>query len=604
MIGADPAYRLLFESAPHAYLVLRAAPDFEIVFANARYLAMIGVRREEIVGRRLFDALSDMRTALAPDGAEKLRASLRRAMRQDAPGDEIRLRCGSNGQREWKWINTPAPDERGKPAFILCHIEDVTPLTRVGEVPAGNTPDVAIGSERPRIIVAESDAVLRGHLEVLLKDWGFDPISVDQTEAALAACLVRPPALLLCDAASPGMDGVGLTRRLRADERTAALPIMIISAHCGERARIEGYDAGADEYLEKPFADAELKARVMAVIRIAGARENIAGRRRRVAVLARLASVVETAMDAVISVNEKQEITLFNAAAERMFGCDVRAALGRPLDDFIPHRFRGAHARQVEAFGKTGVSGRTMGHLGDLTALRADGREFPIEASISQARVDGELLFTVILRDMSERQAAMETQRLLVGELDHRVKNTLAMVQAIANQTAKAYADPKLFAENFNGRVRAMASAHSLLTQAGWKGADLADLIHEQLALGADPRIMRQGADVFLGPQVAMHFGMVLHELGANARKYGALSRSEGRLDLNWSVETIDHATSLTFNWVETGGPPAEPPKERHFGTRLIESSLTHSLHGTVELDFAPGGLRCKINLPLRPSLA
>jgi two-component sensor histidine kinase len=178
------------------------------------------------------------------------------------------------------------------------------------------------------------------------------------------------------------------------------------------------------------------------------------------------------------------------------------------------------------------------------------------------------------------------------------------MVQAIANQTAKAYSDPKTFVQSFNGRVRAMSSSHMLLTRAGWKGADLGDLVAEQLTLGSDPRIHLEGADVFLGPRQAQHFGMVLYELGVNARKYGALSNSEGRLDLRWTVETQDDAPCLAFDWVESGGPPVQPPAEKHFGTRLIESSLTHTLHGKVELDFAPSGLRCRVSLPLRQSIA
>ena len=612
MIDPSSVHRLIFEAAPHAYLALRADPDFTILFANAKYLAMTGDNPENIVGRPLFAVLRDAPHESAPTDADDLRASLQRAMRQGLPDDMGVCRYSrADGQggfevRTWKRVNTPILDETGKVAFILCHVEDASAAASQVHAAsrAGAAANAPVATERPRIVIAESDADMRLYLDGLLQDWGFETVPVADAEAALAACLTEPPALLLSDVSSPGVDGLDLTRRLRADERTAALPIMILSQRAGEDARIKGYQAGADEYMEKPFAARELIARIENVVALAGARANIAGKLRRVAVLVRLASVVETAMDAVISIDKSQRITLFNAAAEKMFGCDALSAMGRPLDDFIPQRFRAAHARHVEGFSKTGVSGRTMGRLGDLTALRADGVEFPIEASISQARIDGEVLFTVILRDMSERHAAAETQRLLIGELDHRVKNTLAIVQAIANQTAKAHVDPKMFAESFNGRVRAMASAHTLLTQAGWKGADLGSLLREQLTLGMDPRIVLVGPPVSLGPQFALHFGMVLYELGSNARKYGALSRDEGRLDLRWKVETIENASYLAFEWTESGGPPTETPPAKHFGTRLIESSLTHALHGKVELDFAPMGLCCRILLPLQPGIA
>jgi PAS domain S-box-containing protein len=613
LIDLSSAHRLLFEAAPHAYLALRAEPEFTILFANAKYLATTGEKSENIVGRPLFAVLRDLPYDPELVDADDLRASLHRAIRQGLPDDmgvcRYRRADGRGGfeVRTWKRVNTPILDESGKAILILSQVEDVPSAIAAAAARSslnGSASDPSDAPERRRIVIAESDADTRLTLDRLLQNWGYDTIPVADAEAAMAACFSKSPTLLLSDITSPGIDGLALTRRLRADERTAALPIMILSQHSGEDARIKGYEAGVDEYMEKPFAARELIARIESLVALAGARADIAGRLRRVAVLARLASVVETAMDAVISIDTNQKITLFNAAAEKMFGCDAISALGRPLDDFIPHRFRAAHARHVDGFGKTGVSGRTMGRLGDLTALRANGVEFPIEASISRAQIDGEVLFTVILRDMSEREAAAETQRLLIGELDHRVKNTLAIVQAMANQTAKAYVDPKMFVESFNGRISAMASAHTLLTEAGWKGADLGSLLREQLTLGVDPRIVLAGPPVSLRPQFALHFGMVLYELGSNARKYGALSRDEGRLDLCWTVETIENAPYLAFDWIESGGPPTEKPRVRHFGTRLIETSLTHALQGKVELDFAPEGLCCRILLPLRPGIA
>jgi PAS domain S-box-containing protein len=605
----DAAYRMFFEAAPHALLALRADSGFAVVFVNQRYLKATGARRENLVGRPLFDILRENPDDPAAGDADNLRASLERVLRGASPDDmglrEIRAPNHGGGYetRIWKRLNAPVLDEQGRLAFILHHIEDVTALVHTARIPGRGSAAPA----RSLVVVAAADVFAREKLEVLLREAGFDTILAADAAAAMEACLDASPALLLSDVAAPGIGGLEMTRRLRADERTATLPIVLLAERFGESARIEGYDAGADEILEKPWGERELIARIGAVVRLSRARAEVAGRQRRVAVLARLASVVETAMDAVISIDTKQNITLFNAAAEQMFGCKASDALGRPLDLFIPQRFRAAHAKHVEAFGRTGVSGRAMGRLGDLTGLRADGREFPIEASISQARVDGEWLFTVILRDISERKAAAQTQRLLIGELDHRVKNTLAMVQAIANQTAKAYSDPKVFIENFNGRVRAMASAHSLLTRAGWKGADLGDLIREQLTLGpfdSDPRILCQGPEVFLSPQFAMHFGMVLYELGANARKYGALSKAEGQLKVQWTVAPTDATELLEFEWVESGGPPIGAPIKKQFGTRLIESSLTHSLHGKVELDFALEGLVCKVSLPLRQNVA
>ena len=132
---------------------------------------------------------------------------------------------------------------------------------------------------------------------------------------------------------------------------------------------------------------------------------------------ARFEGVIDSAMDAIISINETQEVVLFNAAAERMFGCSATEALGGPLDRFIPARFRAAHRAHVSAFGATGVTSRTMSELGELVALRTDGREFPIEAAISQTEASGAKLFTVILRDITERRAAEEALSRSEGRL-------------------------------------------------------------------------------------------------------------------------------------------------------------------------------------------
>ena len=316
----------------------------------------------------------------------------------------------------------------------------------------------------------------------------------------------------------------------------------------------------------------------------------------------RLSVVVDSAMDAIISIDSRQNVVLFNEAAERMFQRKAADIIGHSIEQLLPKRFASRHFRHIDAFAQTGVSNRAMGNLGALSALRADGSEFPIEASISQTSIAGEKLFTAIIRDITERKRAENMQRLLLAELDHRVKNTLATVQAIAMQTLNAKMEPAAFVESFSGRIQALGRAHGLLSQSGWQGADLAMLVNEQIMLGmpgADSRITANGPHVMLEPQAALHLGLVLHELGSNARKFGCLSQPQGRLATEWWLNGDSGGPMLRLRWLETDGPHVDVPKRRGFGTVLIERSLHYALGGEAQLDFAPGGLTCNIYLPL-----
>ena len=204
--------------------------------------------------------------------------------------------------------------------------------------------------------------------------------------------------------------------------------------------------------------------------------------------------------------------------------------------------------------------------------------------------------------DITERKKAEEQQRLLVSELNHRVKNVLATVQAIANQTLRRAKTPEEFVSSFRGRLQALARSHALLTQSLWTGADLATLIRDQLALGPEPdaRISLSGPDVFLAAQPAFHLGLVMHELGTNARKYGSLSTPEGKLVITWRIaEENNGDTFLDLLWSERDGPPVQKPATTGFGVTLIQSSLGPVDGGGVDLRFEEPGVVCKICLPL-----
>ena len=200
--------------------------------------------------------------------------------------------------------------------------------------------------------------------------------------------------------------------------------------------------------------------------------------------------------------------------------------------------------------------------------------------------------------DLIERKQAEETQQLLTAELSHRVKNTLATVQAIAGQTLRSAKSSSEFMENFNGRLRALARAHSLLTNSSWAGAYLHDILCDQLTFdtGLD-RIAYSGPSVFFPAQTALHLALILHELGTNARKYGALSVPEGHLDVSWTISTNGSGTAIELVWIEKNGPEVHPPHKSGLGSLLIERSL-ESFGATVSTRFDPSGFCCTIRLP------
>lgn len=320
-----------------------------------------------------------------------------------------------------------------------------------------------------------------------------------------------------------------------------------------------------------------------------------------------VASVLASAMDAIITVDSAQQIVAFNKAAEAMFRCSAAEVLGGKLERLIPHRLRAAHARHVGDFAATGVTSRTMGHLGTLSGLRSNGGEFPIEASISQAEIGGKKLFTVILRDITQRKRAEERQSLLLLELAHRVKNTLAIVHSIVAQTRR-FAAPEAFHDSLTGRLVALGGAHDLLTASEWAGATLADVVAFAFAPyevgAAAQRWTAGGPAIWLASNEAVTLSLVFHELAANAAKYGSLSGGDGTVSVEWTLDPDTQPTAVAILWREQGGPVVAPPGTRGFGSRLIQQAITHELAGEAELTFPPAGAECRLRLPLSPKVS
>ena len=204
--------------------------------------------------------------------------------------------------------------------------------------------------------------------------------------------------------------------------------------------------------------------------------------------------------------------------------------------------------------------------------------------------------------DITERKAHEERQRLLLDELNHRVKNTLAIVQSIALQTLKASDDPALAYDRFESRLHVLTQAHDMLTRKHWVRAPLDEIVRTAIApcvRDDGERFVLQGFPIDLDPQRALALTMALHELCTNAMRYGALSAETGRVDIRWTRETHEGRDCLVLRWEEQGGPPVVAPVRRGFGARLIERGLRHDLGGHVSLDFLPTGVVCEITAPL-----
>ena len=212
-----------------------------------------------------------------------------------------------------------------------------------------------------------------------------------------------------------------------------------------------------------------------------------------------------------------------------------------------------------------------------------------------------------IVFDITERKASEEKVRFLMREITHRSKNLLAVVQAIARQTARSSSTFDEFEGRFVARVQGLAASHDLLVNEDWSGASLQELIYAHLALLAGkamPQVQLDGPEVQLSSEVSQGIGLALHELVSNSLKYGALSVPAGRLYIKWRFESAGNSKQVLLHWKERGGPTVALPIRKGFGHTVIESMVAASTGGKVQLDFAPEGLSWTLSFPSAEAVA
>jgi signal transduction histidine kinase/FixJ family two-component response regulator len=503
---------------------------------------------------------------------------------------------------------TASPGTRAE-AYVQEALRWLPDAAGSSEAPAAASDDLADDDTRAghgeRILLADDNADMREYIRRLLADKGYAVETVANGEAALAAARRERPDLVLSDVMMPGVDGFGLLAALRRDPALGKLPIILLSARAGEEARVEGLDAGADDYVSKPFSARELLARVRANLQLARLRRDAEEAQR--AQAARLESVVSTVPTAVWYTHDPDAGRIFgNSHAARLLRLPPAANVSLSSSDSerpTYRVFRGGHEiapvdlpLQRAARGETVENEELDICFDDGTSITLVFEAAPLRDAAG--RLQGAVCGAI---DITERKRQQEHRELLLNELNHRVKNTLATVQSFAVQTlrtAPTLADGR---HAFEARLIALSKGHDVLTRENWQGAGLHEVVAEALAAyvgdARNPRVRFAGPEIRVRPKTALAISMALHELATNAVKHGALSSQAGRVDLSWSID--GEPLMLKLHWAESGGPPVVAPGKRGFGSRLIERGLAQDLGGQVRLEFGPQGVSCAIEAPL-----
>ncbi len=313
----------------------------------------------------------------------------------------------------------------------------------------------------------------------------------------------------------------------------------------------------------------------------------------------RLAAATAATHDSIVLWEPDGTIVSWNAASERLYGYGAWEAVGRPILMLVEperHDFWRAALPDV-------LAGKLFEQY-ETVRVHKTGRRIDVSLTVSPIHGDDGTPTAVvtIARDITERKRAADRQRVLLNELHHRVKNTLAAVQSIAAQSLRGVPEAGDARRKLEERLIALAKAHDLLTRDQWTGVVLAELASQLLAPygGDDPaRVTIEGPELRLPSLTTAALAMALHELATNAAKYGALSCPEGRVRLDWRITPGDGAGRLSLTWRERGGPAVAPPEKRGFGARMIEDGLAQGLGDAVSIRYEPAGVVCTMDISL-----
>lgn len=293
-------------------------------------------------------------------------------------------------------------------------------------------------------------------------------------------------------------------------------------------------------------------------------------------------------------------IIFANDAFLSLTGHERKEVLGQSFN------FLMAHAADAEALAKIQAEfeGKSDGGV-EINYRRKDGSEFWAGLLISPVRDEaGDIVqYFASFVDLTKHKDEEAQSKMLIDELNHRVKNTLSTVQSIVWQALRTASDPEAIRSSIESRLFALSRSHDLLTRENWHSAGLRDVIHDAMepfvvADGREARLVITGENIRFPPKAALALGIAFNELATNAVKYGAFSNSAGSVFIDWNLEHTPEGSRLVLKWQEKGGPPVKPPSRKGFGSQVLERGLAHEMEGVVQLAYLPGGLVCTINIP------
>ena len=465
------------------------------------------------------------------------------------------------------------------------------------------------------LLVDDQPAKLLANEEIL-RDLGENLIKASSAREALEFLLKNEAAVVLIDVCMPELDGFQLAAMIREHPRFQKTAIIFISAiQVDDVDRLRGYEMGAVDYVPVPVVPAVLRAKVKVFAELYRKTRELeqlnAELERRVA---ERTAELEASNARLLQSEQGRSLAL---AAGQMGSWDWDLVTGEWKWDEGQHHIFGA---DCDGFQVSLANVRAMIHADDWDRLEEIGRRMSkglrtLQTKFRVVRPNGNVRWCTgtvaasfdtadrlvrisgVTVDVTDRKEAEERQDLLAREVDHRARNALAVVQSIVRLTRATSVDSYVAA--VEGRIKALARAHALLSETRWHGADLGALVAEELApyrVAEADKIETGGPNVSLLPHMAQGLALALHELATNAAKHGALSSMAGKVRLTWELRP----DLLVLRWIETGGPRIAPPAARSFGLKVIRASIEKQLDGKATFEWDPLGMQCTLSIPQR----